>query len=741
MALAPLTCSLAQTVSSPDLVPSLPPLKEPSTISAQVNPCLGASTVPRMILTRDTTIAVGVGLVLILLLGFSVLSYQNTVNLAERQSELARAHEQLGAIERLADLADRLSIQTQQAGQAAQQDEQVRESQRRMQESLDLLTQRRDQDPIQVEQLQTLRAMMQSRMARPVAPEASASESRSSSSRTSPPIVGIGGQDEMSTVLGVMRRNAEAAIRTQSRQAELAASLALVLVIGKALLILLLAGGGGLMILHTHVRRQAAEEEVREKQASQDLVLRSLPIAMYIAKPSEDFGALWVSENIEVLTGFSAQEFIGDSSLWSSRLHPLDQERAFREFMKLPQESTLSMEYRWQTRTGEYRWFRDEAMLIRRPDGVPQEIVGLWADVTARKQAESVIRHQADIIDQIEEAVITIDLDGRVTGWNKGAEKALGYTLAEALGKHISFIYPPQDRACLVQDIIERVKAAGAHQVEVRRQTKAGEVRFAQLSLTLLRDETHCPVGIIGFSMDITDRKLAREALVESRNRLEALAARLESVREEERTRIALEVHDVLGQALTALKLDLAWIAQQVADPTHQDRLGSVRTRLDSALGLIGATIGSVRELVTTLRPGVLDELGLAAAVEWLARDFQERTGIGCQVVIRPHRIGAGKDQSTALFRILQEILTNVARHAQATSVRIALEESDEELSLQVTDNGRGIGDDERSGRRGFGLLGMRLRARQQGGAFDIQGSGGSGTTVTVRIPLYGMGE
>ncbi|MFO0732469.1 MAG: PAS domain S-box protein [Nitrospiraceae bacterium] len=489
------------------------------------------------------------------------------------------------------------------------------------------------------------------------------------------------------------------------------------------------------------MRRQAAEEEVREKQASQDLVLRSLPIVMYVAKASEDFGALWVSDNVKSLTGFSPQEFISDSSLWSSRLHPLDEERALAEFAKLPQENTLSMEYRWQTRPGEYRWFRDEAVLIRRPDGVPQEIVGLWADVTARKQAESVIRRQADIIDQIEEAVITVDLDGRVTSWNKGAEKALGYSLTEALGKHISFIYPSDDRAFLEHEIIDRVKTTGTSQVEVRRQTKSGEVRFAQLSLTLLRDEAHVPVGIVGLSMDITDRKRAREELVQSRNQLEALAVRLESVREEERTRIALEVHDVLGQALTALKLDLTWIAQQIGDSNDQARMGPTHARLDSALGLISSTIGSVRELVTTLRPGVLDELGLAAAVEWLASDFQTRTGIACQVVIRPHRIGAGKEQSTALFRILQEILTNVARHAQATSAHIALEESDEELSLRVTDNGRGIQEQDRSGRRGFGLLGMRLRARQQGGDFAIEGTSGSGTTVTVRIPLYGLGE
>ena len=204
--------------------------------------------------------------------------------------------------------------------------------------------------------------------------------------------------------------------------------------------------------------------------------------------------------------------------------------------------------------------------MIRRSDGTPQEIVGLWTDVTARRQASEVIRRQADIINQIQETVISIDLDGYVMSWNRGAEKMLGYSVEEALGKHISFIYPEEDREFLEREVIGPVKAKGTHQVEVRRRTKSGELRFAQLSLTLLRDDTDSPTGIIGYSMDITDRKRGQEALLKSRNQLAALAVRLESVREEERTRIALEVHDVLGQALTGLKLDVAWVHKRITE-------------------------------------------------------------------------------------------------------------------------------------------------------------------------------
>jgi PAS domain S-box-containing protein len=311
------------------------------------------------------------------------------------------------------------------------------------------------------------------------------------------------------------------------------------------------------------------------------------------------------------------------------------------------------------------------------------------------------------------------------------------YTAEEALGKHISFIYPVEDREYLEREVLGPVKAKGTHQVEVRRLTKSGVLRIAQLSLTLLRDDTDSPIGIIGYSMDITDRKRGEEALLNSRNQLAALAVRLESVREEERTRIALEVHDVLGQALTGLKLDVAWVHKRITESIESARHAAVLARLDSARELLDSTIQSVRDIATTLRPGVLDEVGLEAAVEWQAQEFQHRTGISCDTTIRPRNMALSPEQSTALFRILQEILTNVARHAQATNVNIRLEQSGEQVSLQVGDNGRGISGVEQSGPKAFGLLGMRLRAQQQGGAFDIQGTSGTGTTVTVSIPLY----
>jgi PAS domain S-box-containing protein len=693
-----------------------------------------------MNVSLEKKIAVALAAVLVLLLGIGFASYWSTTDLINREVRAAQTHQVRETIEHLLYLMEdvedkqRLDLLT---GEN-QYLQSFREAAHRIEEVQHNLTDLTRDSQIQQEHLLALRRLIDLRLAQLKETidlrNAGRIEANEQIVRQH---AGKETMDKILMVLGKMRDQEQVLLINWSKQADGAASFTYALIIGGTFVTLVLAIGGGALIFYDLSKLRQVERELLAGQARQALILRTLPAVMYSAKPSGDYGALWVSENIEALTGFSPRCFLDDSSFWVTRLHPHDQKRALMELGKLLQESSLATEYRWQTRNGEYRWFRDEAILIRRADGTPQEIIGLWTDVTARRQADEMIRRQVDIINQIQETVISIDLDGYVMSWNKGAEKLLGYPTEEALGKHISFVYPVEDREFLEHEVIGTVKAKGTHQVEVRRRTKSGEMRFAQLSLTLLRDDTDSPIGIIGYSMDITDRKRVQEALLTSRNQLAALAVRLESVREEERTRIALEVHDVLGQALTGLKLDVAWVYKRITEPIEPAQRAAVLTRLVAALELLDSTIQSVRDIATALRPGVLDELGLDAAVEWQAREFHTRTGIACETTTSPHKIVLEPEQSTTLFRILQEILTNVARHAKASNVYIRLEQSDEHVSLQVRDNGRGITDVDQSGPNAFGLLGMRLRAQQQGGTFDIRGTSGTGTTVTVRIPLY----
>lgn len=227
------------------------------------------------------------------------------------------------------------------------------------------------------------------------------------------------------------------------------------------------------------------------------------------------------------------------------------------------------------------------------------------------------------------------------------------------------------------------------------------------------------------------ERRHAEEQLLKSHEQLRALTAYLQFVREEERTRIAREVHDELGQMLTNLKIELAWLAARL--PKHRRLL---QDKAKQILGHADALAHMVRQIVTELRPGILDDIGLVAALEWQAGEFQRRTGLRCTFVSDVAREKWDDDVTTALFRIFQETLTNVLRHAQATRVDVHLWQEDGTLFLEIADNGHGITPEDVANTRSIGLLGMRERAALLGGEISFSGASGRGTTVLIRLPI-----
>jgi signal transduction histidine kinase len=227
------------------------------------------------------------------------------------------------------------------------------------------------------------------------------------------------------------------------------------------------------------------------------------------------------------------------------------------------------------------------------------------------------------------------------------------------------------------------------------------------------------------------DRQRAEEKLRRSLEQLRGLTNYLQHVREEERTRIAREVHDELGQALTGLKLDLSWLATKLAKNSPP-----VRTKIKTMTAHIDATIQTVRRIATELRPGILDGLGLVAAIEWQANEFQSRTHIPCVVTSTVPDTQWDQDFITVFFRIFQETLTNVIRHASASRVDVRLTEENRQLVLTVADDGRGISEEEIANTRSIGLIGMKERAMLIGGDVSLVGTPGKGTTVSVRVPL-----
>lgn len=325
-------------------------------------------------------------------------------------------------------------------------------------------------------------------------------------------------------------------------------------------------------------------------------------------------------------------------------------------------------------------------------------------------------------------------LEGRFLAVNSQFLQTTGYTREEVVGKtalEIGMWPNPQNRASVMQKLREEGAVRG-YAVDLR--TKTGEDRVLLLSIEKIDLEGQpC---LLHSGQDITERTRAERAVRASEERLRALSVRLRSAREEEGTRISREIHDELGGALTGLKWELESIAESVAVTLNGAAIPSIDERISRMTDMIDTTITTVRRIASDLRPSVLDDLGLIAAIEWQAQQFQSRTGIRCECRTASDALDLDRDQATAVFRIFQEILTNVLRHAGATRVRVDVRKESTNFVLEVVDNGRGITEYDKANAASLGLLGMRERAVLAGGEVLIRGAEGQGTSVVVRVPL-----
>ncbi len=234
----------------------------------------------------------------------------------------------------------------------------------------------------------------------------------------------------------------------------------------------------------------------------------------------------------------------------------------------------------------------------------------------------------------------------------------------------------------------------------------------------------------------ITWRTNAAEEIKNSREQLQALSLRQQTLREEERKRIALEIHDELGQALTGVKMEIHLLNRQINEIENSAKAVQASEKTRDLLHLIDTTVQTVRRIATELRPPILDDLGLVAAIEWQAQEFQRRTGISCVLSVNVESIELDSEFTTAVFRIFQETLTNITRHAEAYTIEVNLKKSDDKLILRVEDDGRGIQIDIINGNGSLGILGMRERARLIGGELAVFNGEKNGTIVMLTAPL-----
>jgi two-component system sensor histidine kinase UhpB len=365
-------------------------------------------------------------------------------------------------------------------------------------------------------------------------------------------------------------------------------------------------------------------------------------------------------------------------------------------------------------------------------------------DITERRQAEEDLerlnRHHQLVLNSAGEGIYGTDQDGRTTFINPAGAKMLGWEVSDLIGRPMHEVihhsYPdgsPYPReVCPMKAGLEEGRLVHTDRDVFWR--KDGTNFPVEYVSTPIRERGDV-VGVVVVFKDTTERKRAEAQLQDSVIRLRTLSRRMEGIREEERTRIARELHDELGVGLTCLKIDLSRLGHLFGDkPPALGGIG-IDERIRSMKEQVDATIASVQRIVAELRPGVLDDLGLAAAIEWQCRDFQRRTGIVCTCTLSHDDLQLDREQGTAVFRICQEALTNVARHAGATVVHVELEERDGIVKLEVRDNGRGVPEEKLSHPKSFGLLGMRERAGLLGGDLIIQPGLKGGATISLRLP------
>ena len=335
----------------------------------------------------------------------------------------------------------------------------------------------------------------------------------------------------------------------------------------------------------------------------------------------------------------------------------------------------------------------------------------------------------------IEQAVdqhvlITItDHRGVITYANEKFCSVSKYTSGELVGLNHRFINSGHHPKKHFRDMWSTILQGRTWKGVFKNRAKDGSLYWVDTTIVPCLDATGKPVQFVAIRTDITGRMIVEEALVTSRNELRALAIHLEKIKEYERKRIAREIHDDLGQHLLVLKNDVSMLHARTAG--HPILNGKVALALEH----IDGTMQSVRSIINNLRPATLD-LGLSAAIQWQVQEFTRRTGIVCELVMSDDNIELDDDRTITLFRILQESLVNVSRHAQATRVSVTLQREANSVSIEVADNGQGITINGHRKRGSFGLMGMKERLGALGGELIIERRRGRGTRLTATVPL-----
>lgn len=481
-------------------------------------------------------------------------------------------------------------------------------------------------------------------------------------------------------------------------------------------------------------RRNQAEQALRASEERYRRIVETAAEGIWLL--DQDWKTILVNGRMAHILHCQPDEMIG-----RHLSEFMDEEgRQFVSRFRNPRENGFCewQDFKFIRRDGTPVWTRVTTNTVTTARGEVLGALAMVTDITQREKAEAALReaHQRlqTIIQAAPLAILTTDAAGQILSWNAGAEHIFDWSEKEVVGKECPTVPPEglEDYRAMIARVMHGETVTGLVRY---RQKRDGTLIHANISAAPLRNDAGAIAGAVLILEDFSERQRAEEELRESRQQLRALSAHLENLREVERTRISREIHDELGQMLTGIKMNLRWMQDRLDDFGDDPRVNPILDKLVDTAELTDTTVEMVQRIAAELRPGILDKLGLAMALQYELTQFEGRTGLSCKLTVPDEEPALSPEAATAFFRIFQEALTNVARHADATAIEVNLHSEADCCRLEIHDNGKGLIGVDLHNLKSLGLLGMQERARLLGGDVSFAPRSGGGTVVLVQIP------
>jgi PAS domain S-box-containing protein len=485
----------------------------------------------------------------------------------------------------------------------------------------------------------------------------------------------------------------------------------------------------GMFILSIDIsERKKTEAQLSEERNKFIKITQTSPGLIYSFHTNKDrsyFSFPYANDYRENIFGLTNSVLENDANVLLNHIHPEDQQTISESIIHSADKGTAwKQEFRYLHPTHGMIWLEGHSIPSFEQDG-SYVWHGIVQDISDRKKAAEKLLNEKDLSDSIINNLPGIfylyDKEGQFIRWNKNFESITGYSAREIEKMRPEDFYPTQFKNTLNKRIAAVFKDSQSG-IEAPLLTKNNvTIPFYFNSIAINFEGRPC---ILGMGIDISEQKRAEMAIRE-------LASHLQDIREEERAVMAREIHDELGQQITGLKMDISWISKKLSSEPP-----GIKNKIKDVLDLLDGTISAIRKIATALRPSILDDLGLIEAMEWQSQDFQKRSGIATHFYAPVADINTTGNIAIGLFRIYQESLTNIARHAAASVVTTKLEKKSGRLVLSIVDNGKGFDASVSINKKTLGLLGMKERTLMMGGECQIISHPGKGTKVVVEVPM-----